>query len=105
MSTWNANNVAPVSRRATAVAIGFIMTNSGGILATWLLGSLSPPPEYTKATVTFVAFAVGMVVFNGLNLGYLWWQNRKKAERRTQIAREDEPEGLGDGSAWFVYSL
>ncbi|KAF7359095.1 MFS domain-containing protein [Mycena sanguinolenta] len=44
ISTWNANNAAPHVRRATAIAIGFIMTNSGGILATWLLGSLSPPP-------------------------------------------------------------
>ncbi|KAF7324460.1 MFS domain-containing protein [Mycena sanguinolenta] len=44
ISTWNANNAAPHVRRATAIAIGFIMTNSGGILATWLLGSLSPAP-------------------------------------------------------------
>ncbi|KAI9459142.1 MFS general substrate transporter [Lactarius psammicola] len=31
LSTWNANNVQPHYRRATAVAIGYIGTNSGGI--------------------------------------------------------------------------
>lgn len=100
MTTWNANNVAPIPRRATAVIIGYIMTNSGGILATWLLGSLSPPPKCTKATVTFTCFSVVMVVFNGLNLPYLWWQNQKKAQRREKLAsKDDEPKGMGDTSA------
>jgi hypothetical protein len=44
LTTWLANNATPHTRRATAIAITFILTNSGGILATWLLGSLSPPP-------------------------------------------------------------
>ena len=105
MATWNANNVAPATRRATSVALGFIMTNSGGILATWLLGSLSPPPKYTSATITFVIFAVGMVVLNGCNLVYLRWQNQKKAKRRISMTKESESDGLGDGSAWFIYSL
>jgi hypothetical protein len=105
MSTWNANNVAPATRRATAVAIAFIMTNSGGILATWLLGSLSPAPKYTKATITFVIFSVGMFLFNGFNLVYLWWQNQKKTQKRIGMVKEDESSGLGDGSSWFIYNL
>jgi len=105
LSTWSANNAAPHTRRATAIAIGFIMTNSGGILATWLLGSLSPPPLYTKATITLLVFAVLMVVFTAMNTYYLYAQNKKKAVIRATTTRSEEKPGLGDRSAWFVYNL
>ncbi|KAJ7490999.1 major facilitator superfamily domain-containing protein [Mycena latifolia] len=105
ISTWNANNAAPHVRRATAIAIGFIMTNSGGILATWLLGSLSPAPRYTKATKILLIFSVLMGVFAVLNIVYLQRENKKKAEKRATSTRVEEPAGLGDKSAWFVYSL
>lgn len=103
--TWLANNSAPHTRRATAVAVSFIMTEAGGILATWLLGSISPAPNYTAATITFIAMSICMVVFSTANLVYLWRQNLSKAERRQMTKREDELEGLGDRSAWFIYSL
>lgn len=103
--TWLANNSAPHTRRATAVAVAFIMTELGGILSTWLLGSLSPAPNYTSATITFIVMSIGMVVFSMANLVYLWRENHLKAERRQKMRKEDEPEGLGDRSAWFVYSL
>ncbi|KAJ6457051.1 major facilitator superfamily domain-containing protein [Mycena vitilis] len=105
ISTWNANNAAPHVRRATAVAIGFIMTNSGGILATWLLGSLSPPPRYTKATKILLIFSVLMGFFGALNIVYLQRENKKKAVARSNTVRAEETAGLGDKSAWFVYSL
>ena len=103
--TWMANNSAPHTRRATAVAVSFIMTQSGGILATWLLGLLSPAPNYTSATITFIAMSIGMVVFSTANLVYLSRENRLKAERRERMRKEEEPEDLGDRSAWFIYSL
>ncbi|KAG1860508.1 major facilitator superfamily domain-containing protein [Suillus tomentosus] len=103
--TWVANNSAPHVRRATSVAIAFIMTNSGGILATWLLGSLSPAPNYTKATITFIIMSVGMVILSFTTLAYFWHQNRLKADRRRFSTPEEEPKGLGDKSAWFVYNL
>ncbi|KAG5352825.1 hypothetical protein C0989_000276 [Termitomyces sp. Mn162] len=105
LSTWNANNTAPYTRRATAIAIGFIMTNSGGILATWLLGTLSPAPLYTKATLTLLIFSILMIAFSVMNILYLSSQNKKKAMIRTKMSREDEDPGLGDRSAWFLYSL
>ncbi|KAF8808496.1 MFS general substrate transporter [Phlegmacium glaucopus] len=105
LSTWSANNAAPHTRRATAIAIGFIMTNSGGILATWLLGSLSLAPRYILATRVLLAFSVLMVVFSILNTWYLWDQNNKKrAIRRTMTIDQEKP-GLGDRSAWFIYAL
>ena len=105
LSTWSANNAAPHTRRATAIAIGFIMTNSGGILVTWLFGSLSPAPLYTKACITMLVFSVGMILFTALNIWYLSWQNKKKAVLRESMSREDEKPGLGDKSAWFIYNL
>ncbi|KIK65255.1 hypothetical protein GYMLUDRAFT_195081 [Collybiopsis luxurians FD-317 M1] len=105
LSAWGSNNAAPQTRRATAIAIGFIMTNSGGILATWLLGSLSPAPRYTKATITLLIFSILMALFGGINLYYLWSQNKKKAQMRKTITREQEHPGIGNHSAWFIYNL
>lgn len=81
------------------------MTNPGGILATWLLGSLSAPPRYTLATRVLLAFSVIMVVVSGLNTWYLYDQNRKKAKIRQVMSREQEDPSLGDKSAWFTYTL
>jgi hypothetical protein len=105
LSTWNANNTAPHTRRATAIAIGFIMTNSGGILATWLLGALSPAPRYFLGTKVLLSFSVLMVIFSAFNLLYLWIENNKKAKIRHVSSLEQEEPRLGDRSAWFVYSL
>jgi MFS family permease len=110
ITTWVANNSAPATRRATAVAIAFILTNAGGITATWLLGSISPAPYYKSATRDFIIMSVLMLVFSIINTAYLAMENRKKKVIREQAAAEgkektlaEEP-GLGDKSAWFVYS-
>lgn len=112
ISTWVANNATPHTRRATAIAVGFILTNSGGILATWLLGTLSAPPRYMKATVTLLVFSILMGVFSALNWWYLWDQNRKKSVVRLEKMkmgmekrREEEYLRLGDRSVWFEYNL
>ncbi|CAK5279162.1 unnamed protein product [Mycena citricolor] len=105
LSTWNANNSAPHVRRAAAIAIGFIMTNSGGILATWLLGALSPPPRYFLGTKLLLAFSVLMFFFSACNIWYLRGENLKKAEIRRTTPRSEEEPGRGDKSAWFIYSL
>ncbi|KAK1233518.1 hypothetical protein PQX77_003329 [Marasmius sp. AFHP31] len=105
LSAWQSNNASPQTRRATAIAFGFIMSNSGGILATWLLGSLSPAPQYTSATITLLVFSVCILLGAGVNVAYLKSQNKKKAEIRKTIARVEEKPGLGDRSAWFIYNL
>ncbi|KAG6889428.1 hypothetical protein C0995_001196 [Termitomyces sp. Mi166 len=102
---WNANNVAPYPRRATATAVASLMTNSAGILATWLLGSLSPPPLYREANITMLTFSVFTLIIAGINIVYLSSQNKRKSAIRATMAHENEPLGLGDRSAWFIYSL
>ncbi|KAI6040794.1 major facilitator superfamily domain-containing protein [Pisolithus marmoratus] len=103
--TWVANNSAPHVRRASSIALGSVASNSGGILAIWLLGSLSPGPNYTAATITFIAMSIGLVVVSSLNVFYLWRENCAKAKTRLSLVKENELEHLGDRSAWFVYTL
>ena len=81
------------------------MTNSGGILTTWLLGSLSPVPRYLKATRTLLTFSVLMFLLSGMNAYYLWNQNKKKKIIRVTSKKDEEKPGLGDLSAWFEYAL
>jgi hypothetical protein len=49
------------------------------MLATWLLGSISPAPKYTAATIVFIGMSVGMVALSIANLVHLWRENRSKA--------------------------
>ncbi|KAF7297483.1 MFS domain-containing protein [Mycena indigotica] len=99
LATWNANNSAPHTRRATAIAIGFSMANTGGILSTWLLGSISPGPRYTKGTRLLLAFSVGLLVVTLAAIAYLRRENAKKRALRKTVAREEEDAALGDRSA------
>ncbi|KAF8176714.1 major facilitator superfamily domain-containing protein [Mycena galopus ATCC 62051] len=105
LAAWNANNSAPYIRRATTMAIGFMMTNSGGILATWLFGDISPPPRYEVATKTLLIFSVLMGLLCALNMWYLSAQNRGKAKARGNAEPPVDSEKLGDRSPWFVYSM
>lgn len=101
--TWTANNTAPQIRRATAIAIAFTQTNAGGILATWLLGSLSPAPRYILASRVFIALSVLVGTFGAINLVYLVKENKKKAAERQKLLKEEDIPGLGNRSPWFIY--
>ncbi|THG98144.1 hypothetical protein EW026_g4007 [Hermanssonia centrifuga] len=107
LQAWMANNSAPYVRRASALALFTTMTNSGGILSTWLLGSLSPAPQYTKASITLVIFQIGMLFCAFLNLVHLTRQNKQKlvALSHSKLGRDAEDHGLGDESIWFKYKL
>ena len=99
LSTWNANNVQPHYRRATAIAIGFIATNSGGIVSTWLF---TDPPHFKKATRVNLAFSIGMAASSVGILVYFWARNaekRKEVERLLQMHGDGTGEGGWDSSA------
>ncbi|KAG6916240.1 hypothetical protein DXG01_007737 [Tephrocybe rancida] len=102
---WISNNVAPQTRRATAIASGFIATNIGGMIALWLFSAWSEPPRYTSGTIVLLVFSFMMVVTAFFNILYLQDQNRKKGLVRGKGVREEEEPGLGDRSAWFIYIL
>jgi hypothetical protein len=106
LGAWIANNAAPHIARATALAMLTVMTNVGGILATWLLGSLSAPPRYTRAGVTLLVFQVGIFVCAVGNIVFLSLRNASKRRARAELGdRRAEVQGMGDESAWFEYKL
>ncbi len=99
LSTWNANNVQPHYRRATAVALGYIGTNSGGIVSTWLF---TDAPRFQKAThvnlvfsLAMAACAVGIVFyFRACNAG-----KQRVIQRLVQIHGDDTGVGGWDSLA------
>ncbi|KAK0243694.1 major facilitator superfamily domain-containing protein [Armillaria nabsnona] len=101
LSTWNSTNSAPHVRRATAIAIGFMMTSAGGILSTWLIGSLSTAPKYVLGTRVMMAFSGGMAVGSAMCLGYFVWMNQKKTKVLGQEVRGMD----GDLAPSFLYLL
>ncbi|GAA5890544.1 hypothetical protein JCM8208_004908 [Rhodotorula glutinis] len=93
--TWLPNNSSGHYRKATAVAFGFVMTNSGGIASTWLFPS-NQGPEYHQASTVLIAMTAMIIVFCAFNLAYLRYANRKKAERRAEAG------GVIDTSTWHL---
>ncbi|ORY87451.1 major facilitator superfamily domain-containing protein [Leucosporidium creatinivorum] len=85
LTTWLPSNVAPHYRRATAIAIGFIMTNSGGIASTWLFPA-SEGPEYRRGTIINLSFSIVTGLFAGLNLIYLVGANKRKQQRKLEAS-------------------
>jgi hypothetical protein len=81
LSTWNANNVQPHYRRATAIAIGFIATNTGGIVSTWLF---TDPPRFQRATRINLAFSLGMAASS---VGILVYFRFRNAEKQKEVQR------------------
>ncbi|PBK63052.1 hypothetical protein ARMSODRAFT_894938 [Armillaria solidipes] len=101
LASWNSTNSAPHVRRATAIAIAFILSSVGGILSTWLMGSLSTAPKYVLGTRVMVAFSCGMSVGSALCLGYFMLMNKKKRKMQGQDVKGMD----GDLAPSFVYLL
>ncbi|KAI0320432.1 MFS general substrate transporter, partial [Amylostereum chailletii] len=79
LSTWNANNVQPHYRRATAVAFAFVCTNLGGIVSTWIFIG---PPRFHVASSINLAFALAMAVLCAGTMGFL---RRGNARKRREV--------------------
>ncbi|KAK0495821.1 major facilitator superfamily domain-containing protein [Armillaria luteobubalina] len=101
LGSWNASNSAPHVRRATAIAVGFMVTSAGGLLSTWLLGSLSTAPGYVLATKVLVAFSGAMLVGSVLCIGYFMWMNWRKRKMTGREVKEMD----GDLAPSFTYLL
>ena len=91
LSTWNANNVQPHYRRATAVALGYIATNSGGILSTWLF---TDPPHFRKATHVNLIFSLAMAA---CSVGIVFYFKVRNAEKQRMVLRIVKTHGADIG--------
>ena len=110
LSTWLANNVAPATRRSVALGVIVTMTNFSSTLAVWMFGPISPAPDHTAAKITLLAFQVGMLACALGTFAYVLVENRRKARRRAEAAREgrerDGDEGqLSNESIWYTYVM
>jgi hypothetical protein len=113
--TWNANNVQPHYRRATAVGFGVAMVNIGGIASTWLY---TDAPRFHKATSINLSFSLGIAVASA---GLIFYFRSRNGERRREVqgllqlgehGKEvggwDSPEErrrLGDRHPQFEYTM
>ncbi|BEJ10795.1 hypothetical protein CspHIS471_0102170 [Cutaneotrichosporon sp. HIS471] len=102
-STWMPNNLAPFYRRVTGITMGFIATNSGGILSTWLF----PKPPFHKGADVLLGLSASIVIWAVGNMVYLSWENKKRA-RAGGFAGNAAPgdDGVpGDRSVHYRYIL
>lgn len=93
--------------------MGFIFTNVGGILSTWIYPK-SASPRYEFAAILNLSLVCVTIAVVAGQVGFLRWRNQQKrdAEHRANILRavegmdtEEQFELLGDGHPDFVYTL
>jgi len=92
LSTWNANNVQPHYRRATAIALGSMGTNAGGIVSSWLF---TDPPRFRKAARINLGFSLGMAA---CSVGILVYFRIRNAQKKREVQRLLQTHGDGTGA-------
>jgi len=100
---WNSNNLAPSYKRASGIVMGFVFTNLGGIMSTWLFPT-TQGPRYVKGTSILTAMAALMVFLIICNMVYLTYMNKKKANLKSR-GEDNEVLGEGDLRLDFKYMI
>ncbi len=77
--TWNANNIQPHYRRATAVVVIVASVNIGGIVSTWLY---TDAPRFHKATSINLASSLAIAVASA---GLIFYFRTRNAEKRREV--------------------
>lgn len=106
-ASWNANNIAPSSRRAIGIALMNGVGNVGGIVGSFMYKE-SEKPKYPTGFGLSLAFgASGLLVALGLEWSYKMANTRKAKmadEARTKYT-EAELFDMGDRSPLFKHVL
>lgn len=109
--SWIPNNTAAHTRRATAVAMGFISTNVGGIVSTWIYPATSAP-RYTFAARFNLSLVCITIALIAAEIALLSRRNKEKKGRRDALLAGLEDMGfvsqfelLGDHHPDFKYTL
>lgn len=102
IAAWMANNSEPYFTRATSVAMGFVATNSGGILSTWLYPT-NQGPRYTTTMRLNLAFCIIPLALAIVNALILSRANKIKKQKRDQLLAPYSSSGQADGGlqAWM----
>ena len=108
--TWIPNNSATYSRRATAIAIGFVTSNSGGIISTWIYPQTSAPRFLfgTRFNLSLICIEMALILVQIALLRHL---NQRKIDKRDELlsgiehlSLEEQMEILGDHHPDFKYT-
>jgi hypothetical protein len=113
--TWNANNIQPHYRRATAVGVAVALVNLGGIASTWLY---TDAPRFHKATSINLSFSLAIAVASTGLIFYFRGRNaekRRQVQARLQLGEQGKEDGgwdspeerrrLGDRHPRFEYTM
>ncbi|KAA1109080.1 hypothetical protein PGT21_032724 [Puccinia graminis f. sp. tritici] len=84
LSAWTADNSAPHMRKATALALGTMVANSGGLFCVWIF-TLGHKPRYSLPTAINLFLAGLIIVCAILNTIWLAHAQKRKVARRTKI--------------------
>jgi MFS family permease len=108
---WLPNNMAAYGKRSTAIAIGFMVSNSGGILGVWIYPT-KDAPRYLPASSANLALLAGVIVLSTLQVVLLRYLNKRKIDNREDLLRdlehlplEQQIRELGDRHPDFKYTL
>ncbi|KAF6831557.1 MFS transporter [Colletotrichum musicola] len=106
-ASWNANNIAPASRRAVGIALMNCVGNIGGIVGSFMYLESEKPKYHTGFGLSLAFGGSGLIVALLLEMSYKS-ANRKKAsiaEEAKSKYTEEELFQMGDRSPLFKYVL
>ncbi|KAL4943532.1 hypothetical protein BDV06DRAFT_210938 [Aspergillus oleicola] len=106
-ASWNANNIAPASRRAIGIALMNCVGNVGGILGSFMYLDSEKPKYYTGFGISLALGGTGIIVAVLLEWSYKVANRRKEAiadEARVRYT-EEELFDMGDRSPLFKHVL
>ncbi|KAA1083660.1 hypothetical protein PGT21_002914 [Puccinia graminis f. sp. tritici] len=90
LSAWTADNSAPHMRKATALALGTMVGNSGGLFSVWIF-VLGHKPRYSLPTAINLFFGVLIIACSILNTLWLSHAQKRKVARRNEILEKFGP--------------
>lgn len=113
--SWMLNNTAGHYKRATAIALYIVCTNSGGITSTWLFND-NEAPRYARGFLVNLCLNAASIVIVTLAELYMVWEmkQRRNGKRDHRVRRLREQHGwsdfqireyLGDQHPDFKYML
>lgn len=106
-ASWNANNIAPASRRAIGIALMNCVGNIGGILGSFMYIDREKPKYHTGFGLSLALGGFGLIVALVLEASYkVGNKNKAKiADEARSKYTEQELLDMGDKSPLFKYVL
>ena len=106
-ASWNANNIAPSSRRAIGIALMNCVGNVGGIVGSFMYLESEKPKYYTGFGLSLAFGGTGILVAFFLEWSYKMANNKKAkiADEARVKYTEEELFDMGDRSPLFKHTL